>query len=556
MYCLIFCAALLVRLVLLGRVSLIESEASWAFQAWQLYKDGGAAVGSQVGYLAFTEGLFTLFGGNDYLARIWPALVGSLIVWVPFQFRKHLDRIPALLLAFGLALDPGLVSVSRIVGGPIPALVFLFLAAGAFQAYKIHWFIFLLGLGLFSGPAFWLGAIMLGITLGLGSLLGYINLRQYIQARVDIIRQTANSGISGYGTIFSPLLFLGVVGSFFFTNIQGLSAWMESVPSFFASWGYQTGFHPFQVLINLAISNPLILIFGGLGFIAAWLKNDRIGKMASIWFGISLLVILIYPGRKIVDLIWLALPLWVSTAREIIRIFNLAKKSWVVNMLVALVGVLFVLNWLTFTGMIFQIGNAQALLLQGGLIAASLALIVLSMTMVASEWGWSAGKKGLALGAAGMLVVYMISALVQGAFLRAGDPRSLWSDGFGVGQDKLLLDSIVDASISRAGRGDAIQGVVIDGSDILRWTLRDLEGIEFNESLDPENKPPIVITSENEYYLVDQEIYRGQDFVLLTTPGWDGFIPNDWISWIAFRSGPIENEDIILWVRNDVLSGY
>jgi len=183
-------------------------------------------------------------------------------------------------------------------------------------------------------------------------------------------------------------------------------------------------------------------------------------------------------------------------------------------------------------------------------------LVILSMTIAASEWGWPVSLKGLGLGSALLLTIYMLSALVQGCYLRQGDSRSLWSDGSGTGQTRLLRESIYDASITQTGRGDAIQGVVVGSWDALRWELRDLDGIEFQDSLDAEGLPPVIITSETDYFLVNQELYRGQDFVLETRPGWNGIIPPDWIRWIAFRSGPVEKDDIILWIRNDIFSGY
>ena len=63
-YSLIFITALLLRLTLLGRSPLVDSEAAWAFQAWQIHLGEQISVGSQVGYLSFTEILFSLFGGS------------------------------------------------------------------------------------------------------------------------------------------------------------------------------------------------------------------------------------------------------------------------------------------------------------------------------------------------------------------------------------------------------------------------------------------------------------------------------------------------------------
>jgi len=555
-YSLIFMAALLLRLMLLGKSSLIDSEASWAFQAWQIHLGEQIPIGSQVGYLAFTEILFSLFGGSDFLARFWPALIGSLIVWVPFLLRKRLGRIPALILAAGLAFDPALTSVSRIAASMIPALVFLLLAGAAFETGKLRWLAIFLGLGLFSGPAFWLGSLLLVLTVFVSSLLGLFDLRSYTRNRLAIFRNEKGQLAEIFEIFMVPLVLIFLVGSFFLRNFQGLSAWTGSVPEFLSSLTQFDGFLALRLLINLVVSNPLILVFGSSGFISAWRKDDQIGKISSIWFGLSLLVLLIIPGRQAVDLIWLVFPLWVAAARELIRVYQLAKDFWGVYAIAGLVGVLIVLNWLTFTGMVFQGGNSKAGLLQMGLIAASLALVILSMTIAASEWGWPVSLKGLGLGSGLLLMIYMLSALVQGSYLRQADPRSLWSDGSGAGQTRLLQESIYDASITYTGRGEAIQGVVLGSWDILRWELRGLEGLEYQESLDSEDLPPVIITSGIDYFLVDQEMYRGQDFVLETRPGWDGIIPADWISWIAFRSGPVEKEDIILWIRNDIYSGY
>ncbi|NQS91453.1 MAG: hypothetical protein HQ574_03505 [Chloroflexi bacterium] len=534
----------------------MESESALAFQAWQIFRGEPVMIGTQVSYLAVTEGLFSLFGAGQFGARFWPAMAGSLLVWFPFLIRKKMDRVPALLLAAGLAFDPALVSVSRIADSPMTALVFLFLAAGAFHTKKISWTVLFLGLGLISGPAFWFGTVLLTITLIASGILGIFDPRSYIQERLDLIKGQHGSAFDKAGELAIPVVLVISLGSFFFTNIQGLSAWMGSLPVYIASWSQPGGIHPLKLIINLVVGNPLILLFAGLGIISSWREGDQFGKLTSIWFGVALVMILIYPGRQAMDLIWVVFPLWIGSVREFNRIYHIAKGSWVIYVLAAAVGVLMVLNWLTFTGMVFQLGNNRAVLLQGGLIAASLALVLLSMAIVASEWGWTASKKGLALGIGSMLVIYMFASLVQGAYLRAGDPRSLWSDGSGAGQLDLLLDSIDGASLTLAGRRDNIAGTVIHNREALRWALRDQHDFVFQENLDPLSSPPILITSKNDSFQVDPELYRGQDFVLATSPGWTGYVPEDWISWVAYRSGPLINEHIILWVRNDINSGY
>jgi hypothetical protein len=145
--------------------------------------------------------------------------------------------------------------------------------------------------------------------------------------------------------------------------------------------------------------------------------------------------------------------------------------------------------------------------------------------------------------------------LTQGAYLRIGDPQSLWTEGSGSGQIDLLMDTIAEVSVAETGRQDSIQGAVINGNSSLKWALRDLKEFEFYEVYNPGITTPVLITNEMENLQVPLTIYRGQDFVIATKATGSAVFPDDWISWLAFRDGPIDTEDIILWVRHDILSG-
>lgn len=555
LYALIFFLALVIRLILLGNTPLMDSEASLALQAWRLGNGEVLAIGSQVLYLSLTEGLFTIFGSGVFLARLWPAVGGTLLILAVYLLREPIGRVPALLLAVGVALDPALLASSRLVGSPLPALVFLFLALAAFQARKLPWTFFLLLLGLLSGPALWLGVIGFGITILICTRWGILQPGIYIQERLDLLGKEKSTGRSGWMDFALPGLLVGGLATFFFTEVQGLSAWTGSISDFISSWGNLTLFKAPSVLINLGVSNPLILIFGCLGFIQAWREGQKLVKTASIWFVVFLTLLLVYPGRQPVDLIWLVLPLWLAAARELVRLYQLARGSWPIYSLAGLISVLMTLNWLTFTGMVFQVDTDRALLLQWGLIAASLALALLALTIAASEWGWPSAKKGLVLGAGCMLFLYTMSGAAQGAYLKAGDPRSLWTAGTGAGQMDLLLDTIAEVSITQTGTPNSIAGAVLHGNDSLRWVLRDLPKFEFISAIHPESFPPILITFEEDQFQVPEDTYRGQDFVIRSKSDWPGFIPPDWVSWLAFRKGPIQNEDIILWIRGDILPG-
>jgi hypothetical protein len=505
LYGLIFILAAALRLILLGRTPLVETEASWAYQAWQIWQGESIRPGSLISYLSITKALFSIFGSGDIIARVWPALAGSSVIWVSFIIRDRLGRIPALILAAGLAIDPALVSLSRFAGSPVPALVFTLLAVVTFHHHKFKWSLIFLFLGVFSGPAFWMGALVLGITLLLSSTLKILDAKQYFQTRILDIQKDRKSPLPGAWEFFLPALVVVGIGSFFFTQFQGLSAWITSFPEFLSGWISPSGVSSYKILAALIISNPLIIIFGGLGFISAWRNNDRIGKICALWFGVSLLLVLIYPGRQTADLIWVVVPLWTGAVKELVRIGQAVEFSWVTNTLSGMTAVLFVLK--------------------------------------------------LTVGLSGVLGIYLLSALAQGAYLQAGDPNSLWTKGSGSGQIDLLLDTIAEVSVAETGRQDSIQGAVINGNSSLKWALRDLEKFEFFEVYNPGIATPVLITREIDNLQVPLTIYRGQDFVIATNPTGSAIFPEDWISWIAFRDGPIETEDIILWVRHDILPG-
>ncbi len=108
---------------------------------------------------------FYLFSSANFLARFWFALAGSLVVFVPWLFRERIGHWPAVLLAGVLAISPEMVGLSRIIGSPMMAFVFLMLALGLYFKQKPILAGVSLALALMSGPSFWLGLVILGISV-------------------------------------------------------------------------------------------------------------------------------------------------------------------------------------------------------------------------------------------------------------------------------------------------------------------------------------------------------------------------------------------------------
>ena len=167
-YGLAFLLALGLRLYQLGAAPLSEAEAGWALQALGLAHGQAVTLGSQPAYILITSQLFSILGDTNFLARFIPALAGSLLIWLPFYFRTWLGNSSLLkragvVMAFGLAIDPGLVSLSRQAGSLMPAMAFTLLALAAFYNRRMIWAGIFTGLALLSGPAFLQGLLVLGI---------------------------------------------------------------------------------------------------------------------------------------------------------------------------------------------------------------------------------------------------------------------------------------------------------------------------------------------------------------------------------------------------------
>ncbi len=112
-------AALLLRLIALDSSSLTLNESENALSALNLF--GGSSTG-QLLYALPTALLFKMFGDTDFTARLFPALMGALAVFIPLSLCKRYGRRRMYALAFLVAADPVLLFWSKRADAVIPAL--------------------------------------------------------------------------------------------------------------------------------------------------------------------------------------------------------------------------------------------------------------------------------------------------------------------------------------------------------------------------------------------------------------------------------------------------
>jgi len=578
--------ALVVRFLNLGAVPLSDAEARWALQSLSLANAsvpaGQIIIGEQPAYIMLTSWSFQLFGATNFLARFWPALAGCGLVLTPFFFRRQFGRSIALIAAFGLALDPGLVAVSRQAGGPMMALACGLLALGLWNTRRRWQAGVLLGLALLGGPAVIQGFIGLGVAwLAYRLTNKAVFFTATARPAVAEIEHSQEAPDPVDGLIQSPRLALYacaltilVVGVAFFRYPQGLAAWMQSLVTYLAGWSQPSGVNPFTSLAILAVFQPLALVFAALVFAAlvfaplrsiGWRisgdfmpeNNRSMNWLLAFWLLASLVLNLLYPARQISDLVWTLIPLWGLAAVMLDNFLPQTKPNIVSLLQGGLMVILAALLWNTLisTSQLAPTPDSSPVTIRLILLSGITLLGLLTTLLVGLGWNWETSRNGLVWGLAAAGLVYSISVLWGATQLRPNQPAEFWGAPPATAQADLLVSTIQDVSNWQTGLPHFVQIQSVVDKPSLRWALRNFPSVKFTSSLAGEEMPAVLITAKDHAPPALTATYRGQDFAWSVWPGWNGILPENLIDWLTFHHSPVISEQIILWVRSDLFPG-
>jgi hypothetical protein len=539
--------------VKLGVLPLSEFESTWAVQSLQVANGMRPAVGSNPAYVHLTAFLFFLFNATDFLARFWPALAGSLLSLAPWFLRKRIGQIPAIIVAFGLAIDPGLAALSRLVGGPILAVACLLFAYLLWEDRKFKLAGVLIGLALLAGQSTWFGLFSLLITWAVITIFKRKPAPKVNEENDDPTREDQSHNKRAFRDFIlwalGTFLLVGTLATFSF---KGLPAAAMSLLEFLRGWWIASGVPIWKLLLALPAYEILPLTFGIVALIRGWMEKDRDAIRLGIWALAVLGLAIIYPGRQAGDLIWAILPMWILAAKELGKHLEFSRNQlWGIAGVMTLVMTLLVFGWLELASVTnMDLGASQARM-RLYLVAAVVVLILLSLLLVRLGWSATIARFGGVWSSALMMTMFTIAMCTGAAGLREPLTVELWDPEPRTGRVDVLVKVAGDVSEINTGFRDQLP-LTISGvnSPALEWLFRNWQ-TKHVSIIATEEKPAMIITAADQLSL--EADYRGGPFPLHEAVDWNTVSMGGWLKWFIYRQLPVVHDTVILWVRSDLM---
>ena len=488
LYTLILAAALIARLLSLGAgTPLLPLEATQAWSAWLAAMNSSltattsmATTGAQ-SPLLYTVQRFLFWmteGGSDGWARFFPALVGTALVLLPWVLRRQLGRGGALILAGLIAVDPWLLTFSRLGDGAILSV------AGAFVLWAalLNWdrlsvtMLRLLAvtaaLFVMSGPLAWLLLPPLALT----AFLYRLTLPADNSERSRLIGLFA-------GTVL-------VVATGWLAYWEGWGVLSSSVSAALSYVGGNLGYPLLWPIMRLIVDQPFVFGAGviGLVLLIQKMRSDEVDRRLAIvllvWsvYGVALLAL---PGRNPVTLLILGLPLMVAAAwatRRLLR-FCLHDTDWQDGSLIAVaLGVLLVTSYFLIAGFL----SAQILDMR-------ILFFFMVMPLLVAFFVWWSGWLTTAQVTGLMVAAAFLLASLSSAWdlsLRSDLPRGNHLFSLATQQNvRLLAEDVAQLGAIRVGDPGEIDLFVVQVDPSLQslvaWYLRFVDDLRFVDAFDP-----------------------------------------------------------------------
>jgi hypothetical protein len=542
-----FALALALRMIHLGAFPLRDVEARTALQALAMARGEETLFGPHSALAGLTSLNFLIFTSSNFIARFWTAFFGSLIVVVPFLFRKQLGWWVAAITSFVLAVAPDMVGLSRAIGSPIIPLVCLLLGLGFFLHRRPILSGIFLALALMSGPDFWLGGVILLVSSLVASKL--FSLSELFPVSP---LETPKRFFSRFG--FSLGMTLLVVGTGFFMAPAGLSGILSGLVHFIKGFAgpYTTPYFllPLAILTYAGAAIPLS-IWGALRGI---LNQSKFDLFLVVWWMVGLILIMLYPGNRPENILWVSLPMWILSVRVLYYAWQRPDENRLVMVGTAVLVVVLSAFMLLALRSLVNPSIGQDLKVNYLIALAGGAVLIIAIVLLVN-FGWSeqVAMAGLLMGVVIVASAWMISNSVNSTSLNGERSAELWFPEEPDLTTTWLTQSIDQVVLwNKTGNSPEMLAVLGMESPGMQWALRDYPAVTYLDFIPTTIQPGMVITTDEENLgLVSG--YRGQVLVWSSKVLWQEMKAYDYLFWLVVRNAPTLDENLIFWVRTDLM---
>ena len=518
LFVLVMIIAFGLRFFNLGQNALGETELQWSLQALGVSDGSELQIIGNAFYVYLTGLLFNVFQSTEFIARLMPAFLGTILVSLPFIFRKQLGHRAALLISFGLAIDPGLVSLSRQAGSDISGITLLFIAFIFFYFKKDIWAAVMFALSLLSGVSIIYGLIILGLAYFLKTI---IRKEGFTKLNTDRIKK-------GFPYFVTTLV---IVGTCFSMYPEGIASFGSGFQHLLEKFSSENGILIGATLLSFVIYQPLMFILGLIGAFNREIRGDSIVFLKWMLL-VGSVLFLLFPGRQSVDLIWVVIPLYILAGLVLQRYVTRksVSRDWVVISLTILVLAILIFGYfnlmnlqninvpvgtnvlidslLNFQFSDWALSDASVQTYIFRWILLPLIPVLIAFVTMAATYIWSNSRS---IQGVGWGVFIFLSILGMGLSVRIARQSSkaldVWQPDNSTAQPANLSEWIEWFGVINKGNKHELEVVVEEYSDQVAWQLRNFTNVEYGLGKAAILQPDIAITSELDFSLNDYGIY-------------------------------------------------
>lgn len=514
--------ALVMRVSRLGAAPLDTEEAQGAMMAWRAVSGQGLPLVDYNPFLLAGNGLlFMLFGASDALARLWPALFGTLLALAPVLFRRPLGRVGALAAGAYLAISPtGLVAARQLEGTSVAAAGAMISLGGLlhfFDSGRRRWLTVAgasLGLAVASGAAVYGLLVPLGVAWLVMSRLRSEGDTVLVHGHLRELRLHAGHlALSFVAGVLACATGMG-------WNLSGVGAVGDHLAGWIGRFGSESAASASPLLLLGAYE--LLATAVGLGGVVWGVLEDRVpALLLGTWAGLGVLTLALMPGRAPTDLLWVVVPMALLTG---MGVEAMAGGRWDSGgaLRLAYAGIVLVL-WSHVYLMLARYAaygdRADLALASIGVVLQG--LLALSFVLVL---GTDATLRTSGAATTVALLGFTLAAAWGAAYGHPGDPREALRGRSTATSLADLVETLEDLSWRETGMPTSLAFTFEAPEDsVVAWYLRDFDEarrVDWLGDLTADEVEQVVVTlgQDNEPPTGGDGEYAGQDFPL--SRGW------------------------------------